>query len=265
MSSSSGRLLEGTVGNWNFSLRADGKEDDCCCQLPTRLMNFEISCQDRFQTTIGPLNEKDGFAGHYNVSDGPATRDTAQLAYSMQPFASGPVPHSRWLMGDKYQNSYDKNGNHNGNPPAYKMSPGPYTVDLAALASEAGGTIGSAEKDIIDDDNAGTVSRGGAFCVAAHSGAALEVWAGLLSPSAEGQHRWAVALVNRSPSSDHISVEFAKLPDLHLLGLGAEKMAARSFQVEDVWLDTNHTAMQGVKWGRDVEAHDTALLIVTLL
>ena len=40
--------------------------------------------------------------------DGPATRDTAQLAYSMQPFASGPVPHSRWLMGDKYQNDYDK-------------------------------------------------------------------------------------------------------------------------------------------------------------
>ena len=93
-------------------------------------------------------------------------------------------------MGDKFQDSVDKNGNHNGNPPAYRMSPGPYIVDLHALASEAGGMIRSAETTaIIDDDNAGTVAKGGDFCVAAHSGAALEVWAGLLSPSPGGEQR----------------------------------------------------------------------------
>lgn len=222
--SGDGELVEGTMRGWNFSVRAD--------------------------------------SGYFNVSDGPSTRDTAQLAYSMQPFASGPVPHSRWLMGDKYQNSYDKNGNHNGSPPPYKISPGPYKVDLHALASEMGGTIQSAETDIIDDNNAGTVRRGGNFCVAVHSGAALEVWAGLLSPSADGQTRWAVALVNRSPSTDHIALEFAKLPDIHLVGLHPPDMASGKFLVQDAWLGANHTEVQG-RWGRNISAHDTALLVVT--
>ncbi len=221
--SSTGELLDGTVLNWNFSARSDG---------------------------------------YYNVSDGPSSRDTAQLAYSMQPFASGPIPHSRWLMGDKYQNSYDRNGNHNGNPPAYKISPGPYILDLDELASEDGGTIRSAETDIIDDDNAGTVTRGGSFCVAVHSGAALEVWAGILSPAAGGQMRWAVALVNRSPSIDHIMLEFVKLPDLQLVGLHPQDMLGGQFSVHDAWLGVNHTRVQG-SWGRDISAHDTALLIVT--
>eukprot|EP01047_Picozoa_sp_COSAG01_P049960 COSAG01_NODE_5000_length_4554_cov_8.000449_4_plen_163_part_00 len=87
-----GELLHGTVRQWAFSLRPDGS---------------------------------------YNVSDGPGTRDTAQLAYSMQPYASGPVPHSRWLMGDKYQDSYT-DGQHHGNPPAYRLSPGPYRVPTPA-------------------------------------------------------------------------------------------------------------------------------------
>ena len=158
-----------------------------------------------------------------------------------------------------------RNGNHNGNPPAYRMSPGPYTLDLQALASDAGGVIRSAETDIIDDDNAGTVKRGGDFCVAAHCGGALEVWAGLLSPSAAGEPRWAVAMVNRSPSADTIALSFAKLPEPHLVGLRAADVAAASFGVQDVWLKANHSAVAGPAFRRRVAAHDTALLIVTKL
>ena len=145
------------------------------------------------------------------------------------------------------------------------MSPGPYTVDLQALASDAGGVIRSAETDIIDDDNAGTVKRGGDFCVAAHSGAALEVWAGLLSPSAAGEPRWAVAMANRSPSADTIALTFSKLPEPHLVGLRATNIAAGTFGVQDVCLKANHSAVAGPAFRRRVAAHDTALLVVTKL
>eukprot|EP01047_Picozoa_sp_COSAG01_P049961 COSAG01_NODE_5000_length_4554_cov_8.000449_5_plen_146_part_00 len=141
----------------------------------------------------------------------------------------------------------------------------PGQVQLGALASEAGGAIRSAEAAIIDDDNAGTVTTGGEFCVAAHSGAALEVWAGLLSPSPStegGRQRWAVALVNRSPSTDRLVLAFARLPDVHLVGMRARDLAAGSFTVQDVWQGVNHTDVKG-SWERNVDAHDTALLIVT--
>ena len=74
--------------------------------------------------------------------------------------------------------------------------------------------------------------------------------------------RWAVALVNRSPSIDHIMLEFVKLPDLQLVGLHPQDMLGGQFSVHDAWLGVNHTRVQG-SWGRDISAHDTALLIVT--
>jgi hypothetical protein len=125
-----------------------------------------------------------------NVSDGPASRSTANIGYSNQPFSSGPVPHSRWLS--KFEPE----------PPTNTIDAGPYIVDLDELASDKGGMIQSVDTTgIIDDDNAGSVAHGGKFCLALHSGATLEVWAGLLSPSPAGEQRWAVALVNRSPST----------------------------------------------------------------
>ena len=63
-------------------------------------------------------------------------------------------------------------------------------------------------------------------------------------------------------TSDRIVLEFAKLPDLHLVGLQVQDMASGSFAVQDAWLSTNHTGVQE-EWKRDVDAHDTALLIVT--
>merc|ERR1712176_1643793 len=104
---------------------------------------------------------------------------------------------------------------------------------------------------------------GGEFCLALHSGAALEVWAGLLSPTIKGQ-RWAVALVNRSPSSDTIDLRFDRLPDLDSVGLSISDVIDATFTVQDVWSSANHTAVQGV-YSTQVGAHDTALLIVTMI
>lgn len=224
-----GVLQKGTVGYCNFSVHADGRS--------------------------------------WNISNGPATDDKAQMAYSNQPYASGPIPHSRWLMGDKYLNGTDQFGNPEGYPYPYKVSAGPYTVDVQALASADGGIIRVADTadPIVDDDNAGNVKLGGPnFCVAAHSGAALEVWAGLLSPSS-GQPRWAVAMVNRSPGDDRITLDFTKLPDLHVVGLQKEDMQTAEFLLQDVWWDTNHTNIAGPTWSREVGTHDTALLIITKL
>ena len=191
----------------------------------------------------------------WNLSDGDSTRDTANIGYSNQPFSAGPVPHSRWLQ--KFEPE----------PPTNTVDAGPYVVDLKALASEAGGAIQSVDTTgIIDDDNAGSVKTGGKFCLALHSGATLEMWAGLLSPSASGLQRWAVALVNRSPSTDTIRLDFTKLPDLSLVGLAAADVVAEtaSFALQDVWLGVNHTDVAGAAgWKRAVDAHDTALLIVT--
>ena len=168
----------------------------------------------------------------WNFSDGLASRDTANIGYSNQPYSAGPVPHSRWLS--KFEPE----------PPTNTVAAGPYAVELSALASEGGGTIQSVDTTgIIDDDNAGTVKMGGEFCLALHSGATLEVWGGLLSPSAAGLQRWAVALVNRSPSTDTIKLDFSKLPDLSLVGLAtlssvvsaADVLAeSASFALQDV-------------------------------
>ena len=59
-----------------------------------------------------------------------------------------------------------------------------------------------------------------------------------------------------------VVLEFAKLPDLQLVGLGQQDMASGSFMVQDAWLNTNHTDIRG-EWQREIDAHDTALLIVT--
>ena len=96
----------------------------------------------------------------------------------------------------------------------------------------------------------------------------LNTWtlrAGLLSPSAAGEPRWAVAMVNSSPSADTIALYFSKLPEPHLVGLSAADVAAASFGVQDVWLKANLSAVAGPAFRRRVGAHDTALLIVTKL
>ena len=102
-----GRLLEGTLRNWNFSLRADGHWNVSC--VTQRVSGLELQRLNLLESSMLQLQSLKKWCG-LGGRDGPATRDTAQLAYSMQPFASGPVPHSRWLMGDKYQNDYDKQG-----------------------------------------------------------------------------------------------------------------------------------------------------------
>ncbi len=62
------------------------------------------------------------------------------------------------------------------------------------------------QNGIIDDDNAGTVKKGGEFCLELSSGSSLEVWAGAISTGT------AVALFNRSPSKDTIAFSLDDLP-----------------------------------------------------
>lgn len=119
-------------------------------------------------------------------------------------------------------------------------------------------------KHIIDDDNIGHVSTGGAFCLEMSSLSSLEVWSGLLSGP-----RWAVALFNRSPSSDTITIDFNNLPDVakHYAGAGAGARVGagtkgRTFVVKDVWSGTAHSTPV-TSYSAIVGAHDTALLIVT--
>jgi hypothetical protein len=145
---------------------------------------------------------------------------------------SGPVPHSHWLT-----NGLDG-----------------FALDVAALASTAGGMIRATATDIYDDDNIGGVSVGGDFCLEVASGSTLETWAGELSPDpTSGARRWAVALFNRSPSMDQIALEFAQLP---------ERGNATAFVVHDIWHNTTDPT-SAAEYNVNIPAHDTALLVVT--
>jgi hypothetical protein len=143
---------------------------------------------------------------------------------------TGPVAHSRWV---------------NSGWQSFYLDP----------AAPDGTMIQSTDvMTIIDDNNAGNVTKGGAFCLALDSGSSLEVWAGILSGP-----RWAIALFNRSPSSDTITVDFAKmLPDFDL---GASSDAPVNFEIFDVWTKEKHTPAPA--FSAVVGGHDTVLLIVT--
>eukprot|EP00040_Diaphanoeca_grandis_P029876 m.175804 g.175804 ORF g.175804 m.175804 type:complete len:713 (-) comp31831_c0_seq2:101-2239(-) len=151
-----------------------------------------------------------------------------KLGYSNDFGESGPVPHSRWVQSG-------------GNT---------FTLDLSATSTSIESTDTT---NIIDDDNVGNVTKGGRFCLELNSASSLEVWAGLLSGP-----KWAVALVNRSPSTDTISVDFAtQLPELKRMGL--ERVA--QYTAYDVWHDVHHEASS--TFTTTVAAHDTVLLIVS--
>ena len=102
------------------------------------------------------------------------------------------------------------------------------------------------QNGIIDDDNAGTVKKGGEFCLELSSGSSLEVWAGAISTGT------AVALFNRSPSKDTIAFSLDDLP-------GAR--AGASYEIFSVW--SNKTTTEAGSVEMVVGAHDTALLLVS--
>ena len=79
------------------------------------------------------------------------------LGYSLAFGSSGPVPHSRWTFNGGNSFWFD--------------------VDAAG-----GSTVQAVDtKNIIDDDNVGHVTKGGAFCLELSAAGSLEVWASVLS------------------------------------------------------------------------------------
>jgi hypothetical protein len=140
--------------------------------------------------------------------------------------ASGPLPHTRWVASGSPQ----------------------WTADLGALQAPAGGALQYASLDtVIDDDFLGRVTVGGRFCLDLAPGGALETWAG---PLAGG--RWAVALWNRSPGADPITIRFADL--------GAPPGAR--FAVRDVWAAADRGVLTDA-YTAQVEPLATALLVLT--
>ena len=168
------------------------------------------------------------------------------LGYRNQFGQSGPEPHTRWGAG---------------NVRSYTNDPRPLLLlNETALLSGAGSTLQIADTTtVIDDDSIGGVHLGGDFYFDLVSGSTLETWAGELSPNGEGAARFAVALFNRSPSADQITLTFADMP-----GAAGAGTAAR-YVVREVWANVTHPISSATTFSLAIAGHDAALLVVTEL
>jgi hypothetical protein len=166
-----------------------------------------------------------GHMGYHNQVDGLSNTGRNQFG------ASGPLPHTRWT--------------NNGG--------GTFFFESTAAAGSALRSTNT--QTINDDDNVGHVTKGGDFCLELSSGSALEVWAGPLSGG-----RWVVALLNRSPATDDIIVDFAKLPGTAGPDAG-DAAAAATFDTYEVWSKGRRSGVQG-SLSMAVGAHDVALVVL---
>ena len=163
--------------------------------------------------------------------------------------ASGPRPHTRYVA-------------------AAGGGGGRWLLDLDALTDPAlGGTlIQAAASDILDDDGVGGVGVGGDFCLALSTMGGLEAWAVPLSPAPAprsapppARARYALALLNRSPADDDVSVSWAQLP-----GAGPQwppPGPAAAFDAVRVW-DGQRTPSVVGGITRRVPAHGVELLLL---
>jgi hypothetical protein len=87
-----------------------------------------------------------------------------------------------------------------------------------------------------------------------HAPTHTQVWAGLLSGP-----RWVVALVNRSPSADDITVTFSDLPELQVAGVPPGTL----FTVVEAWTGRSYDTPAASFTAAGVASHDTVLLVVT--
>lgn len=106
---------------------------------------------------------------------------------------------------------------------------------------------------VLDDDLVGNVTVGGDFCLDLVTGGTLEVWAAPLTGA-----RWAVALFNRSPADDTITVEWGVLS----MPGGAAPPPTASFTVRDVWAGVNLGPFNA-SYSAPVVSRGVALLILT--
>ena len=151
------------------------------------------------------------------------------LGFGNDQYGSGPLPHTRWMAGGNAFFKFDS-------------------------TAAAGSSIESSYAGIFDNDSVGHAeSSSSPFCLELSPSSSLEVWASALSGV-----RWAVGLLNRSPSSDNITVDFAKLPELNQSGVGS----GQAFEVRDLWAETTLTNIRD-SYTATVGPHDVVLLVLT--
>jgi hypothetical protein len=184
--------------------------------------------------------------GQYSISmplrrDGKGNVHPSKLGYGNGFGATGPLPHTQWIASSN------------------SASTSRFYFNLTAAGnggvtgvSGGGSQVMSVDTTgFIDDDNTGTVVRGGEFCLELNHGSALETWAGPLSG-----WEYAVALFNRSPSADTISVEFSELPRW------AEAGKPTAYAIHDVWSDKDIGVVSD-RYSAEVPGHGVALLVLT--
>jgi len=145
--------------------------------------------------------------------------------WNMQVGASGPWPHTRY-MSSSSSSMYEMN------------------LD-AAINGRGTSLVASDHVNIIDDNLLGKITKGGNFCLDLVTGGMLEVWAAPLSNG-----RMSVALFNRSPAEDKISLNWS---DIGISG---------TYQVYDIWESTNKGTFKDM-YSAVVASHATAFLILT--
>ena len=141
------------------------------------------------------LTPRAGAPGQYSLKD---VRGGG-VNYNNQVGASGPWPGTRYISS----NSWDASG-----------------AALTLNPAQPGPIAASDTTGIINDNLVGGVSTGGEFCLDLVTGGMLEVWVGPLSGA-----RFAVALFNRSPGPDSITLPFQAL----------NLTAGTSMRVFDIW------------------------------
>eukprot|EP00698_Gefionella_okellyi_P000857 TRINITY_DN10753_c0_g1_i1.p1 TRINITY_DN10753_c0_g1~~TRINITY_DN10753_c0_g1_i1.p1 ORF type:complete len:696 (+),score=95.09 TRINITY_DN10753_c0_g1_i1:1288-3375(+) len=155
-------------------------------------------------------------------------RGQSTFAWNEQFGASGPVPHSRYVTGWWFD---AQGGNWWTN---FTGQPSQLRADSAA---------------IIDDDLVGHVTTRGDFCLDLTTMGYLETW---MAPCTNG--RYAVALFNRSPATDTVTVQWKDL------GVSS----AKRFSVRDLWEGADR-GVHSEQYSQIVMAHNAALLLLTPL
>lgn len=165
-------------------------------------------------------------------TSGTALYALSGMGFNNQVGASGPWPHTRYISGGY---SWDKT-------PQYL-----WLADFSAGTPST--TIRANNNNIIDDDLVGGVTAGGDFCLQFNTAGLLEVWAGALSGD-----RLAVALFNRSPGADSISVRWQDV------GLAA----GTTVKVRDLWAQADLGTFSS-DFTLPVASRATMLLLLTPL
>lgn len=165
----------------------------------------------------------------------PSVTGGLPVAYDNVEYGSGPLPHVRYIGGQKRFEGY-------------------WTFEEADLRSDRGTMLRAGYGKIRDDDGVGGVDLADAniFCMEAMHGGNLETWWSSLSG---GRH--AVALFNRSPSPDSITVNFETLEGLnqtlpvHLIKCVSNAIAVRCTVMAITALQ-QHQFVMGVRTNRCV-------------